>query len=266
MVSASCSDYSPFPERAQGGIMAARQRAAPALRVLFRATKGMCAAFSGRTGDTMSSEEKPFREPQKVALNRIYTRGGDRGETSLAGGQRVAKDRRRIECYGTVDELNSFLGVARASTEELALVYPELQNFAAILKRVQHELFNLGSILATLPQDVHPKQPRITQAEITRLEHEIDDANKDLPALRSFVLPGASSLDAELHVCRTVCRRAERLLVALAREEDLPLHCLEYLNRLSDAFFVWSRWVNTVLGVPETLWEPNASATGSEPN
>ena len=212
----------------------------------------------------MPSEDKPFHEPRKVALNRIYTRGGDHGETSLAGGQRVAKDHRRIDCYGTVDELNSFLGVARASAEELALVYPVLQNFAATLKRVQHELFNLGSILATLPQDVHPKQPRVTDIEITQLEHEIDRANKELPALRSFVLPGASTLDAELHVCRTVCRRAERLLLTLSREEDPPSHCLMYLNRLSDAFFVWSRWVNTVLDVPETLWEPNAGATGSE--
>jgi cob(I)alamin adenosyltransferase len=212
----------------------------------------------------MPSEDKPFHEPRKIALNRIYTRGGDRGETSLAGGQRVAKDHGRIDCYGTVDELNSFLGVARASAEELALVYPELQNFAAILKRVQHELFNLGSILATLPADVHPKQARITEAEIAQLEREIDGANKELPALRSFVLPGATTLDAELHVCRTVCRRAERLLVTLSRDEDPPPYCLEYLNRLSDAFFVWSRWVNTVLGVPETLWEPNAGASGSE--
>jgi ATP:cob(I)alamin adenosyltransferase len=212
----------------------------------------------------MPSEDKPFHEPRNVALNRIYTRGGDRGETSLAGGQRVAKDHARIDCYGTVDELNSVLGVARASAEELGLVYPELQDFAVILKRVQHELFNLGSILATLPQDVHPRQPRVTEAEIAQLEREIDNANKDLPALRSFVLPGASALDAELHVCRAVCRRAERLLVTLSREEAPPPHCLEYLNRLSDAFFVWSRWVNTVLGVPETLWEPNAGASGSE--
>lgn len=212
----------------------------------------------------MSSDDKPFHEPRSVALNRIYTRRGDGGETSLAGGQRVAKDHVRIDCYGTVDELNSFLGLARASAEELGLVYPELQEFASVLKRVQHELFNLGSILATLPQDVQPKQPRVTEAEITKLEREIDDTNKDLPGLRSFVLPGASALGAQLHVCRTVCRRAERLLVALSREEDLPKYSLEYLNRLSDAFFVWSRWVNTVLGVPEGLWEPNAGATGSE--
>lgn len=212
----------------------------------------------------MSSDDKPFHEPRSVALNRIYTRRGDGGETSLAGGQRVAKDHVRIDCYGTVDELNSFLGLARAGAEELGLVYPELQEFASVLKRVQHELFNLGSILATLPQDVQPKQPRVTEAEITKLEREIDDTNKDLPGLRSFVLPGASALGAQLHVCRTVCRRAERLLVALSREEDLPKYSLEYLNRLSDAFFVWSRWVNTVLGVPEGLWEPNAGATGSE--
>jgi cob(I)alamin adenosyltransferase len=132
-----------------------------------------------------------------------------------------------------------------------------------ILKRVQHELFNLGSILATLPEDVHPKQPRVTGAEIDRLEREIDEANALLAPLRSFVLPGGSRLDAELHICRTVCRRAERLLVGLAREESVPEEAVRYLNRLSDALFVWSRWVNHRLGAAETLWAPNAAASGA---
>src|ERR1700734_2799446 len=115
---------------------------------------------------------------------------------------------------------------------------------APILRRVQHELFNLGSILATLPADVHPKQARITEAEIGQLEIEIDRMNADLAPLRSFVLPGGTRLNAELHVCCTVCRRAERLAVALAAEESIPAETVQYLNRLSDAFFVWSRWVN----------------------
>jgi cob(I)alamin adenosyltransferase len=205
--------------------------------------------------------EQVFDEP-RIALNRIYTKAGDSGETRLVGGQRVSKDDARIECYGTVDELNAFIGLARTTAEQFTATQP-LHHLAAILKRVQHELFNLGSILATVPEDVHPRQPRITQAEITQLEHEIDEANAELAPLRSFVLPGGSRLDAELHVCRTVCRRTERLLVRLAREQEVPGEAVQYLNRLSDALFVWSRWANHIIGTAETLWEPNAAASGS---
>lgn len=204
--------------------------------------------------------EQIFDEP-RIALNRIYTRKGDTGQTQLAGGQVLSKDDLRIESYGTVDELNAFIGAARTTTEELGTREKRLLEFAAVLKRVQHELFNLGSILATLPEDVHPKQARITQAEIEQLEREIDQANKELQPLRSFVLPGGSRLDAELHICRTVCRRAERLLVRLAAGQPIPPEAIQYLNRLSDALFVWSRWANHVLGAPETLWEPNQAAS-----
>ena len=201
-------------------------------------------------------DQQKFDEP-RLALNRIYTKTGDQGQTHLAGGQRVPKDALRIECYGTVDELNAFVGMACISAGESV---PEI---ATILRRVQHELFNLGSILATRPEDVHPKQARITDAEIRQLEIEIDRMNAELAPLRSFVLPGGTRLNTELHVCRTVCRRAERLAVGLAREEQSPPEIIQYLNRLSDAFFVWSRWVNHSLGVPEILWEPNKSASGS---
>jgi cob(I)alamin adenosyltransferase len=195
-------------------------------------------------------------DPPRIALNRIYTKTGDQGETHLAGGQRVAKDSLRIACYGTVDELNAFVGMASVSAAESV---PEL---AAILRRVQHELFNLGSILATMPADVHPKQARITSAEIEQLEREMDRMNADLAPLRSFVLPGGSRLNTELHACRTICRRAERAAVSLAREEEIPAEAVQYLNRLGDAFFVWSRWANHVMGVPEVLWEPNQAASG----
>jgi cob(I)alamin adenosyltransferase len=188
-----------------------------------------------------------FEQP-RLAINRVYTRQGDTGSTALAGGQRVPKDSPRIEAYGAVDELNSVVGVARADAPEA---------LARILLRVQHELFNLGSILATLPEDVHPKQARITEADVTRLETEMDTMNADLAPLRSFVLPGGTRLNAELHVCRTVCRRAERVLVALARSESVPPEAVRYLNRLSDAFFVWSRWASHSEGVAETLWDPN---------
>jgi len=191
-------------------------------------------------------------------LNRIYTKRGDSGETALVGGQRVPKDALRIECYGTVDELNSFIGLALVSCSEEA----RLQKLGEILLRVQHELFNLGSILATLPEDVHPKQPRVTDAEVGQLEREIDAMNEGLPALRSFVLPGGSRVNAELHATRTICRRAERLVVALAREEQVPVEAIRYLNRLSDALFVWSRWASHVTGVAEVLWDPNRAASG----
>ena len=204
---------------------------------------------------------EPFDQP-RLAINRVYTRQGDRGETGLVGGQRVPKDSPRIEAYGTVDELNAVLGAARATVNQLAAQEPLLAGLGAILLRVQHELFNLGSILATLPEDVHPRQPRVTDAEITQLEKGMDAMNEDLPPLRSFVLPGGSRVDAELHMARTVCRRAERACVALARTESVPPEAIRYLNRLSDALFVWARWAAHTSRAGETLWEPNQSASG----
>jgi cob(I)alamin adenosyltransferase len=195
-----------------------------------------------------------FNEP-RLALNRIYTKTGDRGETGLVGGQRVPKNAQRIEVYGTVDELNAFVGLVRVSARE-----NRLDELEGILERVQHELFNLGSVLATLPQDLHPQQPRVTPATIDQLERDIDRFNAQLPPLRSFVLPGGTRICAELHVCRTVCRRAERELVTLTHHEEIPNEALLYLNRLSDALFVWSRWVNQALGVEEAVWAPNKGA------
>jgi cob(I)alamin adenosyltransferase len=205
--------------------------------------------------------ETPFHEP-RLRLSKIYTRTGDDGETSLVGGQRVAKNAARIECFGAVDELNACLGLARVSALEHAAGCPSLSPLAATLLRVQHELFNLGSILATLPADVQPRQPRVTATEVEHLEREIDAANAKLPALKSFVLPGGSRLGAELHLARTVCRRAERGAVALVAAGETDPCAVRYLNRLSDALFVWSRWANHVLGEAEVLWQPNAAASG----
>lgn len=200
--------------------------------------------------------------PPRLAINRVYTRRGDAGETSLAGGQRLSKDDPRIEAYGTVDELNAVTGLAGLSAGEHEALAP----LAAILSRVQHELFNLGSTLATLPEDLHPRQPRVTQAEVEQLEREIDRMNAVLPPLRSFVLPGGCRINAELHLCRTVCRRAERRVVTLLRTQpdSVPEGVLRYLNRLGDAFFVWSRWASHALGAAEALWEPNQAASARE--
>lgn len=200
-----------------------------------------------------------FREP-RLALNRIYTKRGDGGETSLVGGQRVPKDSLRIDVYGTVDELNACVGIATVSCSE----EPRLNELGAILRRVQHELFNLGSVLATPPGDVQPQQPRVTASEVTQLEREIDSMNAELKELRSFVLPGATRIDAELHLARTVCRRAERLLVTLSHSESVPPEAIHYLNRLSDALFVYSRWANHRLGASEVLWQPNQAASGKK--
>ena len=152
--------------------------------------------------------ETGYNEPN-LSLNRIYTKGGDLGETSLVNGRRVSKDDLKIDAYGTIDELNAFIGQARVTSKEAGL-----DDLATILLRVQHELFNLGSILATDPGKAHDAQPRVTADDVAQLEREIDAMIADLPKLRSFVLAGGCRLDAEIHLARTVCRRAERLLVA----------------------------------------------------
>ena len=193
-----------------------------------------------------------FHDPH-VALNCIYTKRGDSGETSLVGGQRVAKDDPRIACFGVVDELNAVVGLAAVSCLEDG----RLSRLGAILGRVQHELFNLGSQLATLPADLHPRQPKIEETDVARLEREIDEMNSALPPLRSFVLPGGCRVNAELHLARTVCRRAERDAVGLARTGEAPAEALRYLNRLSDALFVWSRWASAQLKTTEVTWKPN---------
>lgn len=203
-----------------------------------------------------------FNDP-KLAINKVYTKTGDTGKTALVGGQRVSKDHLRIEAYGAVDELNAFLGSSLISaTQELA-DGEKKRWFLACLTRIQHELFNLGSILATLPEDVHPKQPRIQAEDVAQLEQDIDRCNSELRPLRSFVLPGGCRSNTDLHICRTVCRRTERVLVALMGVESLDAPSLIYINRLSDAMFVWSRWVVQQMGLEETLWQPNAAASAN---
>lgn len=193
-----------------------------------------------------------FEDPH-VGIHKVYTRSGDDGKTALVGGQRVAKDDVRIEAYGAVDELLAVVGLVRAERSAQD-VLPDLD--AALLK-VQHQLFNLGSILATLPEDVGEKQPRVRDADVARLETAMDEANQDLPALTSFVLPGGSRLNSLLHLARTVCRRAERRAVRLHRDGGCGATEVHYLNRLSDAFFVWSRQAAAALGHDEVLWDPN---------
>lgn len=196
-----------------------------------------------------------------VRINKVYTRAGDGGSTRLVGGQEVDKDGARIESYGNVDELNAVLGlVIEANRPAMEDANPTLAEAArllhAILRRVQNELFNLGSDLATRIEDRWPGQPLIEARHVTALEKEIDAANAGLGELRSFVLPGGGAVSAYLHLARTVCRRAERGCVRLRREEPLGEQVVPYLNRLSDALFVFGRWAAHVRGEAEPLWEP----------
>jgi cob(I)alamin adenosyltransferase len=185
-----------------------------------------------------------------VALNRIYTRTGDTGTTGLASGERRKKHDLRVEAYGTVDETNACLGLARLHTDG---------EVDAMLSRIQNELFDLGADLATPETEKPlPYEPlRILDAQVERLEREIDRLNEELSPLRSFVLPGGSPAAAALHLARTVCRRAERLVVALAEkpQEKVSPAAIKYLNRLSDFLFVASRFVND-RGGGDVLWVP----------
>jgi cob(I)alamin adenosyltransferase len=180
-------------------------------------------------------------------ITKVYTRTGDDGTTALAGGVRVGKDARRVACYGTVDETNSALGAAIA-----ARVDPRL---AGMLARIQNELFHLG---AELCAPAGTAGPRIEARHVTVLESDIDALQGDLAPLANFVLPGGAPGAAQLHVARTVCRRAERLVVGLARREDVSPEAIRYLNRLSDLLFVMARWENRSKGVAEPLWDSRA--------
>ena len=199
-----------------------------------------------------------------VKLTRIYTKGGDKGKTSLARGERVDKHNARVEAYGDIDETNSVIGVARSVIDRTIKNDAKRRHTDEMLARIQNDLFDLGADLATAIGKSRrgTRALRIVASQTARLEKEIDAMNGELEPLRSFVLPGGTRINAELHAARTICRRAERLLVGVAREEEVPAEAIRYLNRLSDALFVWSRWVNHVLGVPEVLWEPNRAASG----
>ncbi len=194
-----------------------------------------------------------------VRITRVYTRTGDGGTTQLVGGQRVDKDSSRIEAYGTVDELNAVLGVALAEAAQEGVPANVRAEVESGLRRIQNELFNLGSDLATRLPERRPEQPVIEPRHVQRLEQDLDRLNAELPMLRSFVLPGGSRLPAWLHLARTVCRRAERAVVRLAREEDAGPQTIPYLNRLSDYLFVLSRWVAREKGEAEPLWTPEST-------
>ncbi len=189
-----------------------------------------------------------------VKLTRIYTRGGDKGETSLSDGTRVKKHALRIEAIGAVDEANAAIGMARLQTGSHAQAGPD-----TMLGRIQNDLFDLGADISTPEGGGGAKGPlRILASQVERLEHEVDAMNTELQPLDSFVLPGGTELAAALHVARTVVRRAERLAVALAEKETVNPEAIKYLNRLSDHLFQLARTANDK-GLSDVLWRPGAN-------
>jgi cob(I)alamin adenosyltransferase len=195
-----------------------------------------------------------------IYISKVYTKAGDGGKTALVGGKQVDKSSLRIEAYGTVDELNSVLGLLRRANQDEDGPAASRARLDALLLRVQSELFNLGSCLATLPEDLAPTQPRILPRHTEALEHEIDELNAGLPTLRSFTLPGGGWTSSYTHLARTVCRRAERCVVRLAEAEPIDREAIRYLNRLSDALYVLGRWNVRERGEAEPLWQPDREA------
>lgn len=214
--------------------------------------------------------------PATARTMKIYTRTGDDGLTGLFGGPRVSKDDLRIEAYGTTDELNSVLGTARAAlaayrpnpfdeperTQEAASGATDTRNWVgdldAWLQRIQNELFDLGADLAT-PKDSKATVHRIAQDWIDAMESDIDRFDEDLEPLKAFILPGGSDVAAHLHTARTVCRRAERRVISLAKRDEINMTCAVYLNRLSDALFVAARLANHRLGIQDHSWISSTS-------
>ncbi|HYE90547.1 MAG TPA: cob(I)yrinic acid a,c-diamide adenosyltransferase [Terriglobales bacterium] len=195
-----------------------------------------------------------------ISITRVYTRTGDRGETGLVGGARVPKDAARIEAYGTTDELNAIVGVIRTFNEERIGEGEHHRWLDEALRKIQNQLFDLGSELATPAGAEYEGMFRIGEDEVKGLEELMDHCQKDLEPLKSFTLPGGGRINAFMHQARTVCRRAEREVLRLSRVEPINEWDLKYVNRLSDAFFVLGRWVSKHMGEREYLWERGLSA------
>tara|TARA_B110001454_G_C12677373_1_gene416463 strand:+ start:731 stop:1342 length:612 start_codon:yes stop_codon:yes gene_type:complete len=199
--------------------------------------------------------DNKYNNPE-ILINKVYTKSGDKGQTYLVGGKKIAKDDIRICSYGEIDELNAYIGGCRQLIVEKS-DNSEFKKLSNILYRIQNELFNLGNMLATLDEDIKKGMPRIEDSHIKKMENEIDYFNENLPDLKSFVLPGGSQLNIWFHISRTLCRRCERTVVSLSQKESVDGIIVKYLNRLSDGLFVWSRWVNVMQSHPEVSWNPN---------
>ena len=195
-------------------------------------------------------------------LTRIYTRTGDKGTTGLIGGGRVKKNEMRIAAYGTIDEVSSAIGLARTALRDSRGTHVRAARLDQWLAWTQDALFNLGADLATPVEKRWADMPLTNADDVQALERAIDEAQSDLPPLDNFIHPGGSYPGAFLHLARTICRRAERILVTLAEKETIAPEVMQYVNRLSDALFVWSRWISAALGEPEHLWNPATKPPG----
>ena len=193
----------------------------------------------------------------KITISKVYTRTGDLGMTSLVGGQSVFKSNSRICVYGKIDELNSYIGACKQYLSNSDITSKDKEKLTEILYRIQNELFNIGNMLATLDKDIKENMPKIEMSHIKTLEENIDYFNSNLPILKSFLLPGGSEINIWFHIARTICRDCERRTVDLSNKEGIDINIIKYLNRLSDALFVFSRWSNYKLSIKETLWNPN---------
>lgn len=198
-----------------------------------------------------------MKRKRGLRITRVYTRTGDAGETRLAGGQAVWKDDPRVEAYGAVDELNAVIGVVLAFAGGRTIDKRARARVDADLRRVQNKLFDIGGLLATAPGQCFPNMPRVTERDVARLEQLMDACQKELSPLTEFLLPGGGIVPSLLHQARTVCRRAERVCVRLARQESIDQQIVPYLNRLGDALFVLARWVAMGNKAPESLWQRN---------
>ena len=194
-----------------------------------------------------------------VKITKVYTRTGDAGQTGLVGGKRLPKDHPRIEAYGSVDELNSVIGLALSFLAKKE-ASKRREKLGLILESIQQKLFDAGSELATLPGDEYEGQITLQAENVEWLEEIIDAMNEELQPLKSFILPGGTSLNAFLHQARTVCRRAERDILKLNQIDLVNPEIIKYINRLSDFLFVAGRWVTETLGETETLWQPGKSS------
>jgi cob(I)alamin adenosyltransferase len=190
-----------------------------------------------------------------MRITKVYTRTGDAGKTRLAGGQQVWKDSLRVDAYGTIDELNATVGVVRVMNADVGSEHSAAAQLEDELRWVQNKLFDIGSILATAPGQTFKNMPQVEAKDVTRLEQLIDRCQEDLEPLKEFILPGGGKVSGFLHQARTVCRRAERLCVALSKTEPVDPMIVKFVNRLSDALFVLARWVSKTQGEPEFLWE-----------
>lgn len=208
---------------------------------------------------TARRRSSPPPRRRRLRITKVYTRTGDKGRTRLAGGQSVWKDSLRVEAYGTVDELNAHLGLV------LAFLRPDAGRTAAHevlfteLEWIQNKLFDLGGLLATSPGQVFPNMPRVMASDVARLERQMDACQMDLKPLEEFILPGGGVAASALHVARTVCRRAERICVRLGRVEAIEQVLIVFLNRLSDALFVYARYLARHADEPERVWSRDST-------